>query len=301
MIASHINSLVSVTGGSVDTVEFGHGRHFYAGGNSTIAVGSGVTIANSVVAGFATKSFKSGSGSITNAYTGLSTDSVSDPGNSLLTGLVAFWHMTEATSASRVDSSGNGHTLANNGTVQQIAAPGQTGNVAYFDNNASDYLSTAGAAFTASGTGFTFTGWVYMLNLTDNHIFVMKNTSGSCSPCEWTLYWNPPSAGTAGFQANVNGVATASVLTGATTNTWYFVAGGFDPVAGKAWISVNNGGITQSGSTTAHADSGNPLTIGSGVSIASYYYGGHSGFWNRVLTSAELTTLYHAGAFYDPL
>ena len=62
------------------------------------------------------------------------------PTNSWKRGLVAYWRLDE-TSGSRLDSSGNGHTLTDNNTVTSGA--GKVGTAAVFTRASSERLSRA--------------------------------------------------------------------------------------------------------------------------------------------------------------
>ena len=298
--ADRIDTILDISGGSVDTVSLGSGRHLRANGNYTVNVGTGVTVASKVQAGFASFSPAGGAGTITNSYNGIFSDSVPDPGtSSILSGLTAFWHLTEASGASRSDSSGNSHTMANNGTVGQASASPQSGNIAVLDGTVTNFLSSSGSSFTISGsTGFTFSMWVRMKNLTDNHIFFAK-AGPDGSHHEMALYYNPANGF---FALHVNGVNVNFSSTTPVADTWYLVTGGWTPTGGgKPFISVNAATNELGSTVSVLSDTGNPLWIGKVSTVSCHSDVGHAGWWSRVLNSTEVGTLYNAGAFFDPI
>jgi len=149
------------------------------------------------------------------------------------------------------------------------------------------------------------TAWVYLNTLSGTPIFICKSADlPTVGNFELLLAYNTANST---FSVNVNGNVGGQVElpspSPASTGTWYFLAGGWNPADGKSWISINNGAITQGGVVVPQVDSGNPLEIGSDQFASLGYNGlmGHVGFWSRALTTDELTTLYNSGAFYDPI
>ena len=304
LFANSINNVVYQHGGSLNTVLFSGGAHTSAAfGSGTVNQSTGNTIVNSVVSGWATQLFHEGAGSITNSYAGVASDVVYT--NSIQSGLVAYWHLTEPSGASRADSTSNGHTLANHGTVGQAAATPLAGNVASYPGGSSNYLSTPGSAFTIDpSTGITFTGWVNISTLTGTPIIFCKSFGGG-GDFEFLVDYDSASSQ---LVADVNGLsagstAFAAVPSPASTGTWYFIAAGWSPVDGKVFISVNNSTVYKGAVVTPYGDGGSAVEVGSDQHASLGYTGliGHVGYWRRVLSAAEITQMYNAGAFYDPI
>jgi hypothetical protein len=67
-------------------------------------------------------------------------------GNTLATGLLAYWTMNEA-SGNRADSTGNGNTLVQTGTVGTATGFGNVGNVLSSTGIANLYNSGNGVAY----------------------------------------------------------------------------------------------------------------------------------------------------------
>lgn len=113
---------------------------------------------------------------------------------------------------------------------------------------------------------------------------------------------------TARFKLDVdsNGGGTDTTVTANTFGaisaaTWYFVVAWHDSVSNQIGISVNG-----TADTAAHSagvfDGTGPFAIGARVNATSDYWDGlidEFGFWRRVLSGAEITELYNAGAGRD--
>lgn len=226
--------------------------------------------------------------------------------SNLLTGLKAFYGMEDAAGASRVDSTGNGHTLTDHATVAQ--AVGKLGAGPYaagFTAASSQYLSATASADFAAGyinDGFTMTFWVYPTTSGAARVIAMKGVAGSPSTEEWLIYQNAASGVT--FEIpGVSGLIAGTVSTGSamTINAWNFVWAWYDRIAGTINIKLN------CGSAVSAPVSPNAPYIGTGVLLIGrsidngtpLYFSGRLdefGFWQRVLTVTEAcTTMYNSG------
>jgi hypothetical protein len=82
-------------------------------------------------------------------------------------------------------------------------------------------------------------------------------------------------------------------------STWYFIVAWHDAAANTINISVNNGAVdsvTTGGQVVP--DTSSELRIGSDQSGLGDYWDGRidaGGFWKRILTPAEITTLFNSG------
>jgi VCBS repeat-containing protein len=274
---------------------------------------AGNVITNAVVSSLATALFQSGSGTITNNKTGIYTDTVADS-PTLLNGLIAGWHMTESGSVTRADATNQGNNLGVTGTVNSAAAPGQTGNVAVFnDVPATNYLSVAMSSdvFSPSVNGYTITGWVYPTDLSGFSVMAAKvSSSGGAEVYEdqTTIGSGSNTYELVGAKSTTPSLANyqANNTTALSINTWYFIAAGYDVATGKAWISVNNGTkalAASSVTTLLNPPTTSAFVVGADATggVGATMYVGHVYVWNRELTTTELTTMYNSGTFFDPI
>jgi hypothetical protein len=220
-------------------------------------------------------------------------------GNGLLTNLVGYWALSEA-SGSRADSSGGGSTLAQSGTVSQAA--GILTNAAVFNGSSSNYLSCADNATLSMGSGvaFTLTAWVYPTANPSSGAYsgiVGKHqTTATFAGCEYGIGWDGGSlqsiVGTGAAFSNLSSFTLAPAL-----NTWsfiYVVVRGGTPTHA---INKNNGTeATQSGQFAQ--DGTNAFVVGGLITSGRMYQGRvcEVGLWKRALSSTDLTTLYNSGA-----
>ncbi len=219
-------------------------------------------------------------------------------GNGLLTGLVAYWALDEA-SGNALDKHSGGLTLtqsdspgANTGKVYATARR-FNGVTNYFYRNTDSYI-------TLGNVDYAVAAWIYLSDL--NTRFFMSKADGTVNT-DWDyagayiagtgLRWSVgQAAGPAAFYASTFG--TLSI------NTWYlFIA---QHVSATKTVSVSvNGGTEDSGTYAGtHATSTRPLTIGRISNYATLFWNGRIGpvaMWkNRTLSAADRSALYNGGA-----
>ena len=213
----------------------------------------------------------------------------------LLTSLISYWTLDEA-SGTRVDSvTSSANDLTDNNTVTQN--PGKISNAAQFTAANLEFLSRADNASLSTGDiDFTLAGWVYLDSLGAFRVAVGKRENATNRE-----YWfEVNNSDQMRFIVSSNGalqdgVVTASSVT-LSTGTWYFVVAWHDSVANTVNIQVNNGTAHSAAFSLGVFDGGSRFAIGVGES--SNYWNGRIdevGFWKRVLTAAERTNLYNAG------
>lgn len=226
--------------------------------------------------------------------------------NTLLTDLVAFWKLDEA-SGTRSDSVSTNHLTENFG-VGQAAGIGGVGNAASF-NGSNQYLSIAdNAALSTGDIGFTITGWVYLntgsINSNGRDIIGKWNPVGelefsieyySSGGNHFRFFVSSTGNGVTGDLDNVEG--------GFAEGAWTFFTCWHDAVNNTLNYELNNSGTIRTLSYSGGVrDGASEWTIGRGVT--SRYMNGriqNVGFWKKVLTSTERTTLYNGGAGYSPV
>lgn len=217
--------------------------------------------------------------------------------SSLLTGLVAYWALEEA-SGTRADATGRGNTLSPTNAPGNAA--GIVSNGLSLLAGSSQYVSRASTTDLQTGAiDFTYAGWVKLTAKTSFRMIASKYGAGAA---ETLLYYD--TSDRFAFQtytlAEVSlGNAKANTFGSPSTGVWYFLCAQQVAAGPTLKISVNNGAfdsVTPTGTPSA----------GSGVFQIGAYRGGtlpngdmtidEFGIWKRILTGAEITALYNAGA-----
>lgn len=222
--------------------------------------------------------------------------------SSLLTGLVAYWKLDEASGA-RSDSVG-GQTLTDNNTV--TSAAGKVSNAGGFELDNTEYLSHADSATLSLGsdTDFTIACWVKLESkgAFDGGI-VVKDNGGIAHGLETEYGLAMNNAGSDRFRFAVGNNVTfaevdANTLGSPSLATWYFIVAWHDSTANTINIQVNNGTADSAAWSGGTYDGTSDTWIGSEPASAARAFDGlidEVGFWKRVLTAGERTTLYNSG------
>lgn len=217
--------------------------------------------------------------------------------DSLLTGLISYWKLNEA-SGTRADSAGS-NDLTDNNTVTRVL--GKQSGAAQFVLANSEYLSVASnSSLQVGDEPFCVCGWVYLTtNATTQSLFAKYNTSSN------RQFLVDYVTGTNRFRLVVSQDGSATVTQvfannfGApSTGTWYFVCAWHDSVGDTVNIQVNNGTADSAAFAGGVFPTGNgDFTIGSNSGGGSYLngYADEVGFWKRLLTTEEKTRLYNSG------
>ena len=220
-------------------------------------------------------------------------------GNGLLTGLVAYWGLDEA-SGNALDKHSGGLTLTQSGNPG--ADTGKVYATARTFNGSSQYFSrNSEAALQTGNIDFAIAAWVYLPSVTgDNKPIVYKG--GTSSAIDYYLDY---SVYVARFRLVVtaNGSTEAWVAAdtfgAASSNTWYFVAGWHDAVANTLNIAINGGAADSAAhSTGVYAGTG-AFAIGKIQAYNKFLSGriGPVAFWkNRTLDATARAALYNGGA-----
>ena len=171
-------------------------------------------------------------------------------------GYVAVWHMTEA---NIVDSTGNGHTGTNSGTVD-IASKSGLGQARDFDGT-SDVITVADHDDLSFGDGstdspFTITGWIKQDTSNDGGVISKASGSTPYNDGEWYIY-----AHNARFYNGVVDDSLSRTLrdttdSRATVTNWNHVAwtydGGGYPASTSTIITYENGSDLASSTAPNH-------------------------------------------------
>lgn len=229
---------------------------------------------------------------------------------SLRVGLVAYWPMNESASSGDVtaeDWTGRGNNLTSNNTVPSVT--GIQGNAREFTAANSEWLGAAGANNDlkfADGRDWTLAGWIWVSTWTGSVIFVGNDSAGNRE-----ILFDLRTVSTRSLGCNLNPGAAAGVTAIAgdalALSTWHFWSWTYTHATGVLAARVNSGVGSNAGSGTRGAgglvQSTRPLSLGRReFTGANAYFGGRLdevAKWDRVLTTAELDTLWNNGAGID--
>jgi concanavalin A-like lectin/glucanase superfamily protein len=227
---------------------------------------------------------------------------------SLLDGLGGAWELEEA-SGTRIDATANHYDLADNNTVTQQT--GKVGNCAQFTRANSESLSLADTDAAPKtnlrgGSAFSIVAWVYFDTFDSGENSPIVNKS-DINGAEYELRATG-SLNFNAFEISIIQATTGTVSRLATTfgapsvTTWYMVAA--TCALGDALKISVNAGVQDSTAINSNA-----LLIGGGSTKASFEIGAHQRdgyymngrtdqvlFYNRAITTDEITSLYNGGA-----
>ncbi len=222
--------------------------------------------------------------------------------SSLLTDLVAYWQLDEA-SGNRSDSHSNAITLGDTNTVSST-----TGIIsalaADFENGNNEYLDAADSATLSLGsdTSFTLSAWVKLESVVGSTRAVIGKRNGTLAE-DTELLVGATTSETILFR--VGNDTTYVELTDTNvmaTGTWYFVVCWHDGPNDTVNIQFNNGTVTSTAWTGGTFDGSGNFQIGTIAASTTADWDGlieGVGYWKRVLTADERTELYNAGAGLD--
>ena len=215
------------------------------------------------------------------------------PDSGLLTSLMAYWKLDEA-SGTRSDSYGANH-LTDVNTVTQAA--GKLSYAAQFTAVNAERLTIAdNAALSMGDIDFTLCCWVYFDTLPVSGLIAKWNGTAD----EYAIYYD--GGGRIRFGVDGGGglvTVPADALGTPSTSTWYFIVAWHDSVANTINIQVNNGTINTAAHSVGVNNSDGIFRLGE---ISLVYLNGRMdgvGVWKRVLTQSERQYLYNTGSGND--
>lgn len=215
-------------------------------------------------------------------------------GSTLLNGLVSYWALDESGGV-RYDSVGDNDLTDNNTVLYLSTVP--SGVFAYFNRDADngEYFSYAGKVTPTSGS-WTLAGWVYRPGTND-----ALNIYGEYNISITDFYLDIHS--TAGVRLVINdsssGSSYANILDTLTPDPgWVFIVAAYDSVQKKAYLRVNdtyeNYGSALTNGPKVNGTQSNFSRGGAGYGHTKFICG-RWGLWSRLLTSAEITSLFNNG------
>ena len=238
-----------------------------------------------------------GSGQVT-PYLRRTRDAGGGGGNALLTSLVAYLKLDEA-SGNALDAHSGGLHFTDNSTVQ--ATTGLLNGCRRFDGSA-EYLSRASNPFNGL-TAFSVSTWVQ--NTRANTNFILDTAIGSYDNAVgdgFALQFSGSSSGNKLRFRRSESYAHTDLAedTGLAVNTWaHYVM----TVSSAGAMKLYKNGTQQAATGTVNAPLNNNSATHVGAHVTgsttpqSYWQGeiDETGFWQRELTAAEVTTLYNGG------
>lgn len=234
--------------------------------------------------------------------------------SSLLTGLVSWWSMDEA-SGTRADSvTGTAYNLTDGSgtTLDMPANRARINQAADFDPGTSDYLvgGSAGSDYTPQTGSFTVMTWVSFDDIDADNGEVVVGVFGTASQLSWAIRSYNAANQASGFQCvqfEVTSDGSTQVIAAPATtlandnDTWYLVICEYDATNSQITCTVNQGTPATTAFTGPVFNAAVPLTVG-----ASYGAGSganfqncqvdETAFWTRLLTDEEKGWLWTNGA-----
>ncbi len=217
-------------------------------------------------------------------------------GNGLLTGLVAYWKLDEASG-----NAADAHT--NNLAMSQAGSPGATTGIVYatartFNGSAQRFYRASETLLQMGNIDFAIAAWVYptATPATAGGILV-KDTTGAGGR-EYALAINNSRYG----RFIISGDGTNAVGVGSTAlalNAWHFVVGWHDATADKIYIQCDSGTVEEAAHSTGAYSGSSEVDIGafSGTLLSFTGRIGPVTMWkNRTLSAADRSALWNGGA-----
>lgn len=222
--------------------------------------------------------------------------------SSLLTDLVSYWKMDEA-SGNALDAHGT-NAMTDTSTVTANAAGKVNGSRVFTRANAEYFTKADCAALSITNNeSFSVAGWFRLY--TTNTLQSVVGQFDSSVATSHRLAWESTSGYMLMAQLNTNSICRISAgNTAMQTNVWHFFVYWYDSPGRKFAMQVWGGNY--SGATNSTPTAGTVSDAGAPFQIGRTFYSGSSylidgeidelGFWKRVLTEAEKATLYNSGS-----
>lgn len=215
------------------------------------------------------------------------------PNTALSDGLIAYWKLDES-GGTRYDSVGTNH-LTDNNTVGN--ASGKINFSAFFVKANNEFLSISDNENLSTGDiDFSYSAWFSTTNSSTTQYILGKGDTSDISNYEFVIYIYQNEVY---FQINGSGTydqVKASIL----SNAWYHIVAWNDATNNQIGIKLNNSSLVTKTVSISLSDTTSPFFIGDFAhDISSYQYDGsidEVGFWKKVLTSEEISTIYNSGS-----
>jgi len=174
--------------------------------------------------------------------TSLPTPTPTPTGNTLLTGLYAYYKLDEASGAGALDAGSGGRNLIqSNGGGVIGTVPGIVNTARSFPGTATFIRNTSTSDFSPRSNHFFVSFWAKAGSLGQREMEMVSKFTSETGNKEWILFLDLSTRKPI-FYASSDGATVTSVngsIPFADTNTWYFIAAGWDGTNVK--ISINGG------------------------------------------------------------
>jgi hypothetical protein len=229
--------------------------------------------------------------------------------SSLLTGLMGFWKLDEAT-LTRVDSSGNGNDFTPFNTPGNQS--GKIGNALALVAASSQYLrQDFNSDFNIGANGsFTFACWFNPASLAALLTLFSICADTTAANSDLPVLIDVLTTGRARFttvKADTSVAQVSSELGGVTAGAWHFLVCRLDAAADLMKVQVNSEVPTTTAKTgDVNTVAGQRLYLGirrTNTGTTSSPFGGAidaCGWWNRSLLDGEVANLYNGGDGWEP-
>lgn len=212
--------------------------------------------------------------------------------------LISYWKLDEA-SGNALDAHSTNDLTETSGTI--ASATGKISNCRDFEDGDSEYfVRSDNAALSTGDIDFTIQAWVNFEALAGYRTIISKSASGTTF--EYHLDYSQPDNRIRFFVESSGatyGIVLANTLGAPSTATWYHIIAWHDATANTVNISVNNGTADSTSHSAGVRDGSGSFYMGGDAGVSLGSHDGlidEVGFWKRVLTSGERTSLYNAGS-----
>ncbi len=217
-------------------------------------------------------------------------------GNGLLNGLVSYWPIDDNPDITR-DSEDSNTLVVTGGAIN--AAGGLFGNGSFGSSGSGRLNLTPAPANLKLGNGasFTFQTWVAGANFAAGQGSFGGQYDGTQPGSSWLVFASGGGAKVIGFSSDSTQKNITSAALIADGTTWNHVIVGYDASIKTLFMQVN-GAARQTAVATADLPSIATAFQMCNDTTGEPFTGGmcQSAFWNRALSTANVTKLYNAGA-----
>ena len=206
---------------------------------------------------------------------------------------LSYWTFDTYAGVNVVDSTGNGHSLTGGGPGFTLAVPGIVANGIEILGNF-DILAINVGVSNPAVDGFTFCGWCKTVQLDDPGGGVVIEYLAH----QFVLTWDSGGGGLLSEYTVGVPEAPYDSMAYPQDGQWHFVRFWLDPVTTRLNLQIDMGAVLSTVPLTVTADVG-PSTVrlsGTAVILGTNRAFDEVGVWKRVLSNAEATALYNAGA-----
>jgi len=211
--------------------------------------------------------------------------------SSLLTNLVSWWSLNE-TSGARGDAHGS-NSLTEGGTVNSAAAKISLGTS---NAGGANYLyKDTSSGLAGRATDYSLSGWVYTTSAATLQAVI--GNAWTVSSIDYFLLINTSKLQFYVNQGSTNLHVEATTFGTVPSDTWMHVYCEYNGVTDTIGISVNNGTKNTAAGPASPNTVDNRFSLGYQEPVGRYLLGQMDewGFWSRLLTTDERTSLYNSG------